>query len=499
MLDIVFHPEAATHDDLELRLGAFCHQASSHDFRLTRSLAPGDESPIKVQRVLSRLWKLARRAIVHLSQDESCFVPFDLSDQCTGWIRFQRTSRLAVTFGWSNLPGHDIDPASPTAVVNEVAQFNPVTDPVLYDHESGVLTREIDRFVARFSGRKIQLPCHDPTPIFEHFRGSYGSELLTAAVCHFNIFEQLREEPLALKELAEALGLCERPARVLTTALSAMGLLQRDKETDRFVLSALAEEHLVPETEFDIGHYLGLAADAPGVLEMVERLKSNRPAGGADEEAGTAFIYRAGQASAMEAADLARHFTLSLAGRAKNVAPHLAAALDLDGAAHLLDVGGGTGIYAIACLLQNPELTATVLDRPQVLSVAEEFRRQYGVEDRLQLLAGDMFADELPTADVILLSNILHDWDLPECRKLIRRCMESLTAGGRLLIHDVFLNDAQDGPLPIALYSAALFTLTEGRAYSAAEYREWLEAEGLEVTGPDPTLIHCGIMEGRKA
>ena len=52
-----------------------------------------------------------------------------------------------------------------------------------------------------------------------------------------------------------------------------------------------------------------------------------------------------------------------------------------------------------------------------------------------------------------------------------------------------------DGPLPIALYSAALFTLTEGRAYSVAEYRQWCEAAGLTVTGPTPTLIHCGVLE----
>ena len=45
------------------------------------------------------------------------------------------------------------------------------------------------------------------------------------------------------------------------------------------------------------------------------------------------------------------------------------------------------------------------------------------------------------------------------------------------LVHDVFLNDALDGPLPVALYSAALFRLTEGRAYSAREYRGWLAVE----------------------
>jgi hypothetical protein len=66
------------------------------------------------------------------------------------------------------------------------------------------------------------------------------------------------------------------------------------------------------------------------------------------------------------------------------------------------------------------------------------------------------------------------------------------------LIHDVFLNDALDGPLPVALYSAALFSLTEGRAYSAAEYRGWLESAGLTPGPLVPTLIHCGVLPARK-
>jgi hypothetical protein len=106
-----------------------------------------------------------------------------------------------------------------------------------------------------------------------------------------------------------------------------------------------------------------------------------------------------------------------------------------------------------------------------------------------------MFRDPLPgQADVILLSNILHDWDVPECQALIRRGAGALAPGGRLLIHDVFLNDALDGPLPLALYSAALFTLTEGRAYSAAEYRSWLTAAGLTPQALIPTLIHCAVL-----
>jgi SAM-dependent methyltransferase len=188
-----------------------------------------------------------------------------------------------------------------------------------------------------------------------------------------------------------------------------------------------------------------------------------------------------------------------LAGRAKNVAPAVADRAPLANARLLLDVGGGTGIYSIACLQKYPGLRAIVFDRPEVLKVAAEMAAAYGVADRLECRPGDMFRDPLPgEADIILLSNILHDWDVPECRALVQRCAEVLPPGGRLLIHDVFLNDALDGPLPIALYSAALFCLTEGRAYSAAEYRSWLSEAGLTPGEIVPTLIHCGLLPGVK-
>ena len=45
-------------------------------------------------------------------------------------------------------------------------------------------------------------PGSDPTPLFEAFRGNYGTELLTAAVAHFNVFERLAERSLTLAELA---------------------------------------------------------------------------------------------------------------------------------------------------------------------------------------------------------------------------------------------------------------------------------------------------------
>jgi SAM-dependent methyltransferase len=232
---------------------------------------------------------------------------------------------------------------------------------------------------------------------------------------------------------------------------------------------------------------------------MVERLRANRPPGTQSEESGAAFICREGLHSAMDQEESARRLTMLLAGRARNVAPVLAERLPLPDARLLLDVGGGTGLYGIAWLQRHPGLRAVVWDRAEVLKVAAEMAAAHGVADRLECRAGDMFQDPVPgTPDVVLLSNVLHDWDVPECRALVRRCAAALPPGGRLLIHDVFLNDALDGPLPIALYSAALFSLAEGRAYSAAEYRAWLTEAGLTPGDVVATLVHCGVLPGVK-
>ena len=341
-------------------------------------------------------------------------------------------------------------------------------------------------------------PTTDPTPLFELFRGNHATELLVAAVAHFDVFARLAGRPMTLDELGAELGLGERPSHVLVTALRAMGTVARDA-AGRLSLTPSAMEHLVPGGPFYMGDYCGLAAQSPGVLAMAERLRLDRPFGAEKPDQGAAFIYREGVESAMEKEASARSLTLALSGRAKNVAPLLARDLPLDGASHVLDVGGGTGLYAIALLQANPGLRASVLDRPEVLKVAAEFAAAAGVTDRLALVPGDMFTTALPSADVVLLSNILHDWDVPGCRALVARCAAALPAGGRLVVHDVFLDDDLGGPLPIALYSAALFTLTEGRAYSAAEYRGWLREAGLEADAAIvPTLVHCGALVGTK-
>jgi ubiquinone/menaquinone biosynthesis C-methylase UbiE len=483
-------------EDLVLRLGEWQHVCETHYLSLDRGVE-GDVHNEKLRASLTRLLEQWRAAVAALRDGAVVYLPFDFADQSTAWLRVRRTGEdVCVDAGWSAVEGWSFFPSNIAAHVQTLADFQPLCEVEGVQVGKNDFLRMIDASLDLARLLPLPRPAIDPTPIFEHFRGSYGTELLTAAVAHFDLFGLLARQPLPFAELRIRLGLEARPLRVLTTALRAMRLLTVDGH-GRCTLTPLAEEHLIPGGPFDVGDYIGLAATSPGVLEMVERLRTNRPAGG-DGGGGTAFIYRAGTKSAMDHDQLARHFTLALAGRAANVAPHLARVVDLANSRQLLDVAGGTGLYSLAFLQQFPQLSATVLDRPEVLKVAAEYRVRHGMQLRLALREGDMFADEWPACDVVLLSNVLHDWDVPTCRELVSKAAALLPPGGQIIIHDVFLNDALDGPLPIALYSAALFTLTEGRAYSAAEYREWLAEAGFEVSLMRPTLVHCGALVGTK-
>ncbi len=162
-------------------------------------------------------------------------------------------------------------------------------------------------------------PQLDPTPIFEIFRGNFAAELLTAAVAHFRVFDRFAGGPKTADELrrdrlggASGRGAADGPA--------PFGLLVEDAP-GRLDLSELAREHLTAGGPFDVSDYVRMAADSPGVLTMVERLRSNRPAGSEPEEAGAAYIYREGMASAMEQEEAARRLTLALAGRATTSPP----------------------------------------------------------------------------------------------------------------------------------------------------------------------------------
>src|SRR5664279_6410251 len=155
----------------------------------------------------------------------------------------------------------------------------------------------------------------------------------------------------------------------------------------------------------------------------------------------------------MEGAAFASQFTAAMDCRGVYLAPEMAQRLDCARYHHLLDVAGGSGIYACAIVARHPHLRATVLEKAPVDRLAGQALAERGLVERVSVATGDMFQDRFSEGcDIHLFSNVLHDWDGPQVEQLLAKSYAALMPGGMIVVHDAHIDAAKIGQLPVAAY-----------------------------------------------
>ena len=333
-------------------------------------------------------------------------------------------------------------------------------------------------------------PVSDPLSLYRYRDGISAVDLLAVGISHLDFFTWLADHPSTFAAITAHFGIHPRPTDVMLTLFSAQGLVQQNGGC--FHLTLRAREHLNAGSRWNLAPYFSSMKDRQPTLDMLKVLKTGKPAnfGSFDPQA---------WAQAMQRPDFAAQFTAAMDCRGILLGPALAKALDLSQHTALLDIAGGSGIYACALAAKNPHLRTTVLERPPVDRIATECIAKQGCTDRVSVHAGDIFADPLPTGfDVHLWSNVLHDWDEADVRRLLAKSDASLPRGGLIIIHDAFINAEKTGPLHIAEYSALLMNITEGKCYSIGEYRTYLSELGFDWLEHKPTAVGRGFIVARK-
>ena len=180
-------------------------------------------------------------------------------------------------------------------------------------------------------------------------------------------------------------------------------------------------------------------------------------------------------------------------------APLVIKTAGLDGVGRMLDVGGGSGAYAIAFARAREDLRVEIFDLPTVLPIAEGHIAEAGLTDRITTRVGDLRTDDLGSGfDLILLSAICHMLGPEENQNLLERCFAALSPGGRVLIQDFILAPDRTAPRHATLFALNMLVGTrEGNTYTSDEYRSWLVQVGFEdiqhTALPGPT----GLIFGR--
>jgi acetylserotonin N-methyltransferase len=173
---------------------------------------------------------------------------------------------------------------------------------------------------------------------------------------------------------------------------------------------------------------------------------------------------------------------------------------NLSGVSRLLDVGGGSGCFAIAIAQQFPSIRCTVLELPAVCDVACRYIADGGVADRVDTMSIDMFRDAWPRGyDGMFFSNIFHDWNAETNRFLARRAHEALERSGRIFLHEQLLAEDGSGPVTTASFSMLMLLGTQGRQYTFSELEQILSSAGFIDIHSCATYGYYSVVSGRKA
>ena len=154
----------------------------------------------------------------------------------------------------------------------------------------------------------------------------------------------------------------------------------------------------------------------------------------------------------------------------------------------VLDIAAGHGMYGITVAKRNPNAYVVALDWPAVLEVAKENAGKFGVGDRHTTKPGSAFETDFGEGyDYVLLTNILHHFDMPTCEKLMRRVHTALKPGGKAITLEFVPNEDRVTPPMAAAFSLVMLAGTDaGDAYTLAEYEKMFRNAGFARTTLHP-------------
>ena len=141
-------------------------------------------------------------------------------------------------------------------------------------------------------------------------------------------------------------------------------------------------------------------------------------------------------------------------------------------------------------------MRATIFDLPQTLMTTERVVKEANLEGRITLCPGDFNRDSLGGPyDMILMSDILHYQGMDTNANLVKKCFTHLTPGGRLIIKDRLLNEAETGPAWVTAFAVHILVNTEkGRCYKASDVKRWMQETGFALVEElEPTAVVQGV------
>lgn len=267
-----------------------------------------------------------------------------------------------------------------------------------------------------------------------------SSRLLITAL-RLNIFDHLEKFTTA-EQIAYTLSLDPNNTAHVLNALCACELIEKNGE--KYKNTTETSELLVAGKPAYLGEWLNLTDEDVSIcLEKLPKIIRSGPS----------VLSRKDH---MNSEALCERFTVShaassLAGIARDIAREISAVQGFTDCHRFLDLGGGPGINAMAVAEKYDKLTATIMDRPEIVKFTRHYIRKYGFEKQIEAVAGDYLQDPIGSGyDMIMITDSLYYPD-QEIDTVLKKCHDALNPCGFLVGIHAVLTHARTQPPTMVL------------------------------------------------
>src|SRR4029079_17518532 len=248
-------------------------------------------------------------------------------------------------------------------------------------------------------------------------------------------FTELARGPERFDALSSRLGLHPRSARDFLETLVALGFVARTG--DQYANTPETDLFLDRKKPSYVGGILEMANHRlyPFWGHLTEALRTGQPQNEVKTGGPKLFETLYADPARLE------QFLAAMTGISHGANQTIAPTFPWKDYRTFADVGTAQGDLAAQIALANPHLRGFGFDLPAVAPVFEEYLAGLGLAERVTFMPGSFFDQDLPKADVILMGHILHDWDLPTKRMLIKKAYDAIPAGGALVVYEAIIDD----------------------------------------------------------
>lgn len=305
------------------------------------------------------------------------------------------------------------------------------------------------------------------TPTFMlDFLSAWGFRALVTAF-QVGVFDALEGGPKTPAELAGGLHLDPKGTAFLLDTLDCLGYVrQRDERYENTVVT----RSLVPMVSQGIPYFEKIVFKDWEMLEKRLRQEAHLP-WDIDEAPAPRYLikqWRVYQSGMVALASM-------------NIDEVLRKIPVLPAYRHVLDLGGGHGVYSIALCRRHQQLGATVFDVPAMERIANQSIAQENMRDRVRFQPGDFSTDDLGASSMTLLFNVIHSKSESQNVTMVERVVSSLDPGGLVVLLDQFASPRLGGIGRAfgSLMALSMFLNAGQQTYGLGQVRDWFRDAGL--------------------